>query len=414
MSIRTFAYGLLASAMFTGGVAIYYTSNPGIGVTADDVAELMEGLNERSAALATSAHTYDSNGWNFAEFAYIASLPVHAQIQEVADKTLAIIPHYYQSNGIPWTVSNLFKVAQIGDGTNKWTVAWTGAPIYGNTIGPFIITNTLWEIKTALAYLQITARTPVWQGGPSYTFGATNIWIFDDEGDNLYLKVEDGPQPSPHWWTNMAAHQNQWQVYTGAAGTAYADGVYGAQVVYRTNGVAAGNPHEDVILTAPDTASGSRGTWSGDHDYWLYTLTYEESPQTAYRLDASGGVWMVSMASGCTAVVSMPWVITQSWSMAEYGASTVAFANYEAGTSDVSLAFSGVATGWFGFVQASVPSHDLTALVGPYSDYEASGYWTNSSSGEFLHLPPPRIEGHSLIDFSGPAYIQWTFTRCRP
>jgi hypothetical protein len=203
--------------------------------------------------------------------------------------------------------------------------------------------------------------------------------------------------------------------------------VDGGRITYSTNSTATGQPREDVVMVAPTEAEGSRGTWIPDADYYLYTMYSADPDYTpyAYKLTSSGGVWMASMATGCSAVVYIPWRMTQEWVVVQYGSGGITLRNWQADTSSIPITFDGVSTGWFALALASVPDHDLTLMTGPYSDYTANTHWTNVAGGMFQNLPykgyplstsapPAKIEGHSLIDFSGPAYIHWTFTRCRP
>jgi hypothetical protein len=196
MTWTKLAYGtLIATAMLGGSVALFHDS-PRSTVKAIDIATLDEALLEHRAALNTtgnhSTNTSTLSGWgtqtNVAEgrmwnfnphidLWYEARIiPLYAAVTQRKAMTqilagiVAIIPSYldyvttnYQGYLAPvyLTQTGLWARLGIGNGTNLWTVGvdTNGLPVYSNTVGSVLSTQTLWEAWRVLGACTSTYRT---------------------------------------------------------------------------------------------------------------------------------------------------------------------------------------------------------------------------------------------------------------
>jgi hypothetical protein len=429
VTIRRYAYGLAAAAALTGGSILYYmTTDPGPYVTADDVAELLEAVNERWAALATDRHTGTSNDWSFTVFTNLPNQPVAEQLHLVMSNTVLLAPHYVEevSNGVPimFTPPRLFQLAGVGpaDGTQAlFTVGYqtNGAPIYSNAPTMFVSTGLLWQCHRLLAKMTTTKRDSQWYPGPEWLWLPPNNQWLHDTGTVFEVESYDDPD----WWTNLPAYPVYQQIGAAPLAPAVLDA---SRVDLQTTGYAGvGRPFDQVrfgLIQTPGSVSvppRAEREDQGDFDPFLYRpYTTTEQFEDAWRVDASGGVSIASMASGCSVVVSIPWATSGSWVNVSGSGGAVTTLVDHVQTTTVSLAFSGVSTNWGGHAIADDVKYRLSDFLDVsaeqadpwlelYADY--SGYpdvrkwrWNSSLGG--------RVES----GFRHPAILIWTFTRCRP
>ena len=184
------AYGTIAAVGLLGGTAAYK-----VLVQASHISRLIEAVNERSAAVAswpwttnaaysgwsTSYRTNieDSALWSFMGYRHplgdryiplIAGVLPGRAMSETMRQVKVLIPKFLDametnSIGAPvarnHTVTGLFSQLQIGDGTSKWTVAYTtnGTPIFGDEVAGSICTTTFSECWAVLDVLTQTWHT---------------------------------------------------------------------------------------------------------------------------------------------------------------------------------------------------------------------------------------------------------------
>lgn len=424
--MRNYAYGLLASMILTGGVAIYYSSNPGIGVTADDVAELMEGYNERVFAISTN-RTFTNGNWSISVYTNLASLPVHAQMQSIMDGIPTLCANYVQSytatSVVYWTASNLFIAAGIGptNGQLKYTVAFAtnGVPVYSNKLGQLIITNTLWECYRALANLTITKATPQWTENVNSSYYTNYVW-YARGATNSTIPASD-PEP---WWWNATNGYFMYKVVDGVEQFANMKADSVVYSIYATNPPSYSS--ESVSFTVitfwpypydgPWTILESYRIYDWIYDSWYYFPREEISEQVHADLNSSiGFVSLASMDTGVYASVEVIWTATGHWSKVDF-TETNNLSFYEVGTSSVSVAFSGLS--------APITNVFCDGIKSRISDYY--NWWADNAIGKmytspmtdngdvFMQAKPrPNLDGHLYNMLLG-AYVHWTFTRCRP
>ncbi len=424
MTIRRYAYGLAAAALLTGGAALYYLpAAPGLYVTADDVAELLEGINERRAALAATPHSGDSNGWSFSTFTNLPNQPTHAQMQAVLDEVEALAPSYLQSytstSATPWTVSNLFIAAGVGpgDGRPLWTVGWTGAPVYGAEVGLYVMTNTLWEAFRALrlmsnclghteleggrlwgdagSYLAYNPEplVPTNWGVPGqrddllfYGLPGISYWFFHSEGPGLFTNP-------PAWYASN--NLDLLSGYTPARKTAAFDVAYTTAPVSVAAGLIASE------LTVYRARSGLRLLFFDEGDGYRRGALVEASGLGASAIErrsATNIVPVFHMATGAVCTIYLSIATTGGISSAQDAFAPTNFAYFTG--SVYSVTATGVATGYLArlaFDGADTPLIqellDLPAFVGGTNDV---------------------ITARSRTVLPRPPVMQWQFTRCRP
>jgi hypothetical protein len=164
------AYGLAISAsLITGGVAIYYAAGPRSTMTAPDIVELKEGINERAAAIGTWPFTGNStDGWSFTEYSTQSMILTHADMKSIMDwqrdHATNFVKEYSGTNITYWTAAGLFQAAVVGpaDGTSTlYTVGvrTNGTRIYSNAPIATVWTGLLWECYRLQCLMTTTVRT---------------------------------------------------------------------------------------------------------------------------------------------------------------------------------------------------------------------------------------------------------------
>lgn len=246
MTWTKLAYGTLAAGALLGGLSIYHGAVRST-VSAVDVADLVEAVNERSAAVASWPWTTnaqyagwgygyrtnieDSALWSFMGYrvqqyplvCYIpliaGAVPGHA-INESLRQAKALAPQFVRDMSLDsygWpvpryhSVTSLWHELQIGDGTSKWTIAYgtNGLPVYGDEVAGSVCTTTVFECWKVLNVFTQTWRT-------ASRLNQTNEIIEEPFGfENVTLPAGDPPgdpngEPIVQQWNQYALSAN-WQ-----------------------------------------------------------------------------------------------------------------------------------------------------------------------------------------------------------
>lgn len=191
MTYTRLIYGTLVAATIVGGT-VWYLDAPRSTLKAIDAYTLSEKVNVRRAAAGLGAwpftryptntsgwygstNTVAGTNWSFNGYSVVplfGSVIPRAMVNETLDQTTNLVRFYVDrvetneeavtlfgvtvTNRAPsfvmHTVTGLWDRLNIGDGTSKWTVAFTtnGLPIYSNHIGSTICTTMLYEVERVL------------------------------------------------------------------------------------------------------------------------------------------------------------------------------------------------------------------------------------------------------------------------
>lgn len=323
MAVRQFAYGLAAIAALVGGISIYNAipPTPDPYVTGDDVVELMEGVNERWAAV--TRHTVTNGRYNFAAFTNLGESVQLAQMRQVMTNVNRLAPYFVReiSNGIPimHTRKTIHQLAGIGlgDGTN-WTVgiATNGTSVYGDAPPGTLCTNLLWECYRGLAVMtqsvpevfwgrgnywpDITSTAPLWSQfihpdppTPANLFTNTTMyWFF----------YAEGPLESrPAWYTSTnffdVPGMSLEYLKTATLEFPYQDLPH-----YSTNTFAPAGAAGRELLTFAKRATNK---YLGDTEAGYYPMAWVWSTLPAVsRFCPTGEVYVYGMDTGVVAAVS--------------------------------------------------------------------------------------------------------------
>lgn len=242
MAWTKLAYGTIAAAaMLTGGAIVYYNhaDRPASSVaTVEQIATLMEGTLEHTAAVSTWPFTTNSGNtagwwnttnltnavdWNFNFYSTIPLLAMTAPrqaMQETLTQITNLIPQYVDrvdgTNIVYFTVTGLWDRLDIGDGVNKFTVGVTnGGVVYDFNVGSTLSTVTLEEAWALLNAMTTTVRfcatTHTQSEAVGYGYYSTNEWTYTNEflgrfntnSDPAYLAggvPPDGPDSIDAIW----------------------------------------------------------------------------------------------------------------------------------------------------------------------------------------------------------------------
>jgi hypothetical protein len=409
------SYGLaISAALITGGTAIYYAVGPRLTVTAPDVVELKEGINERKAAVATWPFTGTSTGgWSFTRYATQNFVFAHADMKDIMDEARALVPlfvdSYTATSVVYHTATGLWDRLGIGDHTSLYTVAvrTNGVRVYSDTPTLTIYTGTLWEVFSVLQALTTTARQVSGWYAPTYfsevlTNAARNI------------AYSEGPQywtnPAPAWYTNFNLEPTILDAnYVDAQNLDYS----GYQVLTNAFPTAI-KPFELNRFFGFNASFGTAGRWiTMNGDDWTYNMYRSNQGYWADRYIGSNGVNIANLSTGvsCSVLVSVTASITVEVQNATAAHQVeqvfTAFNHVWTGMAETVFQHTGVATGWLG---AAWSTDQLPLLydLADVSGYRASGYWNDVANN-----PVPTV--NARLDFSEhPAIIHWKFERCRP
>lgn len=392
---RLYAYGLSALLALTGGTVVFYMTAPDTQFTIDDMAELMEGVNERRAAVAAWPL-----GTNFMRFTVASVMPSVADVQAIMGQVEYLYPFYIRtvSNGTPvyWDKTNLWQAAGIGDGTSLWTVAVaTNGPVYGSitNLHYSFQTNVLWECFRALTNLTTTARTPQWLGGSNYH------WRLNDPpgaGYGITIVFEGEDPPDPNTVPELVAYNS-----------------FDLSEISRTNAEARVGPAGDTFYWRPLSTIYGDGVVENVNFPWMQAY-YEHGD--ALTADSSGGVRIASMASGVVATVQVQWQTTGTLSLVSTGTTNIYTWASNGVTETVFTFTNAVGTNWAGAAYIDAPIR-----IADYVDYSTFGVagtfdeWVQQFGGQYYSasLPPPSVVATNAVSLGG-AIIRWQFTRCRP
>lgn len=437
VSMRVFAYGLTAAAAITGGTAIYYYSGETTGVTGDDIAELIEGINERYAAIQTAPFTGDStNGWNFTWRTNMPSTPTHDIMNAIMDEIPKIATNYYQSSGVPWTASNLFIAAGIGPGDGRllYTVAVTsGVPIYSNKMSVGVWTGLLFECKRGVSLLSITAtKAPEWLPSDSLYWGGSNCIVYDT--GNVYNITQPSTNDPPYWWDNILDITYFMTIGTNPTLTELPQ----VDMTRFTNSLTVAQSGQ--AGPARDIVTGHLTGWSTNQpEYSLEypSIRWDESggnrtydpanmfvPYTEYQSSwaNTGGVYVqVNLNTGVTASIHIPWSSTGYWVNIGPLSGSNRTDLYACGTSITTVACSGLTTGALSFVSATGILYRVSDLFDYSAEYAWPSFeWSGDEYGagfykkQYKMLPYPKLRGEVSAALPSKAWIHWNFTRCNP
>lgn len=201
MTYTKLIYGTLVAASLVGGT-VWYLDSRRSTVKAIDAYTIVEKLAVRRAAaglggwpfansVSTNVGWYAttnvivSTNWSFNGYTvvpYFGSVLPRAFMNETLDQTTNLVRFYVDrvetneeavtlfgvtvTNRAPsfvmHTITGLWDRLNIGDGTSKWTVAFTtnGSPIYSNHIGSTICTTMLYEVDRVLNVFSNTVIDP--------------------------------------------------------------------------------------------------------------------------------------------------------------------------------------------------------------------------------------------------------------
>lgn len=436
-------YGLkIAAFLMTGGVALYYVAAPRITLTAPDVVELKEAINERHAAIgAWPLGTNGDGAWNGATFTTQSVTFSHADMKAIMDECRTLSTNFVRSgswtNLVYWTAPALFQECGVGpaDGTQAlYTVAFrtNGTPVYSNVPTFTASTTLLWECYRLLCMMTTTARMATWDFEGSILEYSDVAWWVAPAVTNALVPKSDPDLP---WWTDIFSYSvyRRHSLTNSNTDTAWLDA---GRVNYAgTNRVTDAAQERVSFYTfihqtgnSPDYFKASRRTPPfGDPNDWEYTVSpYLQQDEAALYYDTSGGVRIANLASGVVASVSIPWYSTGLWAKVSQGGSeTNRFQGY--GTSvNIQVTCTGVSTGWAG----TAFTYDVKDRIADYHEWGADlaySYWHNSGvttnyvgdpevldneTLSFIQDPPPSLDGECTASLQAPAVINWTFTRC--
>ena len=339
------AYGTIAATVLVSGGVAYQSI-----VQAQKVANLIEAVNERSAAVApwpwttNAAYTgwgtgyrtniEDSSLWSFMGYRIESSYPWTRYIPLVAGDLPAraineslrqvkvILPSFVSgltTNSISAPIAQYLSVTgvwaslRIGDGTSKWTVAYrtNGLPVYSDTVSSSICTTTFAEVWQVLNVMTQSMRltTPVSQtneairnpfGGPLGHDGYGCEWNLDPSAPDGNPNGDANAIALNHyeiggtWTTNAFTSSDQpferW--ISLPMGYTYLEQVtWDSGAVTRTN----------TMYVSSDP---SKSRLSGDRSVWTYKVDFPSFP------------------SGLVAEVSFVYRVAVSWSVKAVGMDT--------------------------------------------------------------------------------------------
>jgi len=432
MTLRAYAYGLTAAAVLTGGVAIYYSAAPGLYVTADDVAELAEGINERRAAISTNAHTITGAAWSFSVFTNLPNIPTHEGLALIMDQVTNLPPHFVKerttTNVTMWTAPGLFQAAGIGpaDGTQTlFTVAFTtnGLPIYSNRPALYPITNTFFECYRALALMTTTVAAAEWTGGPFWNTSTNPLpninpvfWEYmTPTNKSEFYYASDGPHLTtnlPDWFIFNSTNYGNWYQWRAPGGdAAFLDAMKTKGLVHGLWTQTPGTLNIGTQYGWEEVSFEPRGPYqiavliSEYPDPSMYMLHIHvhsgfgsDNAVHGQRFTPTNRVKLFGMASGVVARVDQAISFTGSVSSAQSAFAATNFSWATSITHEVTYS-QGVVTGVAfrcAFDTGLVP--DIHQLL-PLDDFVGSTGDVIRARGEVRNPRPP--------------VINWTFTRCK-
>jgi hypothetical protein len=407
------AYGLkVAAVLIAGGTAIYYAPGPRLTVTAPDIVELAEGINERRAAVGTWPFTGDTNGWSFTAFTTMGGvLPIydlwyetwdHALDGDVAmrtimEETILLAPSFVKehspTNVVMWTAPALFKACGVGpaDGTQTlYTVGveTNGTRVYSNWPSLNVWTGLLWECYRLQVAMTTTVKSISWDSNATVRRMQT---AFD-----------------PKYTTNTV-YEPAW--YTACTNTGALDDVPSPEFqrlrgitiptnFAQTGTAGAGGPRESI----EGSSAGDYAAYYISGGGWLIR-SYLSGALDWKRSDLTNSVTFrfPSLATGCTFSVDYRIPVIGNLTITNLGQGATSWHYGFTNALTTNFACVGVSTGWWQEITLPVVAH--MGLV-----YDG---WTN-------YLPAtdsigkPTIEGSISATLPNYLFVNWTFTRCRP